>query len=349
MLQIAAARPSNARAMMALLSPVALLPMLLAAPAPAATAPVVVVTSKPVHSLVASVMAGVGTPSLLVEGNASPHTYQLRPSQARELQRAELFVRVGGSVEPFSNDLIRVLPARAKVLTLDDAAGVATLALRTGAAFAPAGETHQHYHDADEAREHDDPEHEHEHEHDHVLGEHAHALQDGARDGHIWLDPANAKAIVADVAAVLADIDAANADRYRANAGELEQRLDRLAHELANELAPVKAKPFVVLHDATQYFERSFALTAVGAIQLSPAIQPGAKRLAAVRARIRELGAVCVFSEPWSRSHIVETAVEGTGAKTGTIDPEAIALAPGPDLYFTLMHELASSMRRCLE
>lgn len=61
--------------------------MLLAAPAIAA-GPNVVVSIKPIHSLVASIMQGVGEPSLIVEGAASPHTYNMKPSNASALQAA---------------------------------------------------------------------------------------------------------------------------------------------------------------------------------------------------------------------------------------------------------------------
>ena len=59
---------------------------LLFSPALALAAPQVVVSIKPIHSLVASIMKGVGEPSLIVEGAASPHTYSLKPSNARALR-----------------------------------------------------------------------------------------------------------------------------------------------------------------------------------------------------------------------------------------------------------------------
>ena len=59
-----------------------------ATPQAAAEAPRVVVSVKPIHSLVAGVMAGVGEPRLLVRGGASPHSFALRPSDARALSRA---------------------------------------------------------------------------------------------------------------------------------------------------------------------------------------------------------------------------------------------------------------------
>jgi len=49
----------------------------------------VVTSIKPVHSLVASVMAGVGTPYLLVKVASSPHNFALRPKDARKLSQAE--------------------------------------------------------------------------------------------------------------------------------------------------------------------------------------------------------------------------------------------------------------------
>jgi ABC-type Zn uptake system ZnuABC Zn-binding protein ZnuA len=46
----------------------------------------VVASIKPVHSLVAAVMEGVGEPGLIMEGAGSPHNYALKPSQAQMLE-----------------------------------------------------------------------------------------------------------------------------------------------------------------------------------------------------------------------------------------------------------------------
>ena len=56
-------------------------------PAGAAAAPKVAASIMPLHSLVAGVMDGVGEPSLIVKGGASPHFYSLRPSDAETLDR----------------------------------------------------------------------------------------------------------------------------------------------------------------------------------------------------------------------------------------------------------------------
>ncbi|HEY9009560.1 MAG TPA: zinc ABC transporter substrate-binding protein, partial [Devosia sp.] len=69
--------------------PLLVLAAMLLGSAPAlAEVPKVVATIKPIHSLVAAVMGDLGTPSLIVRGVASPHTYSLKPSEARALAAA---------------------------------------------------------------------------------------------------------------------------------------------------------------------------------------------------------------------------------------------------------------------
>ena len=100
-----------------------------------AAAPKVVVTIKPIHSLVAGVMAGAGGPVLLVEGSASPHTFTLKPSGASAINAADVFIRVSEGLEPFTSKITQSLPANVKLLTLVDAPGVVVLDQRQGQTF----------------------------------------------------------------------------------------------------------------------------------------------------------------------------------------------------------------------
>src|SRR5262245_66434013 len=77
---------------------------------PAADALEVVVTIKPLHALVARIMAGTGTPYLLVQGALSGHTYALKPSDAARLNQADVFIRMSDPMEPFTTKLIHSLP-----------------------------------------------------------------------------------------------------------------------------------------------------------------------------------------------------------------------------------------------
>lgn len=292
----------------------------------------VVVTSKPIHSLVASVMAGIGSPRLLVDGQASPHTYSLKPSDARNVHGADVLFRVSEQLEPFTGKLVRSLPKSVRVVSLAEAPGLTLLERRQGGTF----EDHA---DRDEEHAHDKGQkHNHAHDHDHA----------GPHDPHVWLDPENAKAMVSHVAGVLAELAPGQAAAFKAN-GEAEiARIDRLSDDLERELAPLSGKPFIVYHDAYQYFERRFGLTAAGSVTVSPDLPPSGKRLQQIRNKIASSGALCVFAEPYFDRRAVAVAVEGTKARTGTLDPEGTALASGPDLYANLLSGLAAGLRKCL-
>ena len=127
-----------------------------------------------------------------------------------------------------------------------------------------------------------------------------------------------------------------------------QERITALDAELKALLAPVASKPFIVFHDAYQYYETHYALNGVGAITVNPERRPSAKRLTAIRARITELGAACVFAEPQFEPALVNTIAEGTPAKKGVLDPEGADIPDGPDLYPALMRNIATALKGCL-
>ena len=150
------------------------------------------------------------------------------------------------------------------------------------------------------------------------------------------------------IAATLSEADPANAETYGKNAEAMIARVEALEDELETMLEPVKDKPFIVFHDAYQYFENHFGLNAAGSITISPEVQPGAARVAELRNKVRELDAVCVFSEPQFEPRLVATVTEGTDARTGVLDPLGANLADGPDLYFEMMRANAKALADCL-
>ena len=144
----------------------------------------------------------------------------------------------------------------------------------------------------------------------------------------------NAKAIVARVVSALGERDPAHLATYTANAAELSQSIDKLEAEIAATVAPVKSRPFIVFHDAYQYFERRFGLSAAGALTVSPEVPPGARRLTEIRHRIAGLKAVCVFAEPQLQSKVIASATEGTNAKSGRARPGRFAADAGTGPLF---------------
>ncbi|MBK0398445.1 zinc ABC transporter substrate-binding protein [Limibaculum sp. M0105] len=335
----------------------------------ASPAPRVATDIAPVHSLVARVMQGVGTPDLVVPPGASPHDYALRPSQARMLDDAALIVWMGPELAPWFGEAIKSIAPNAAVVTLPGLPGTTRLAPRSGGNFERHDHDHGHGHEGEHGRDADhadenghahDSDHDHADEHDHAShteADHAdehdhdagHADAVKHADPHFWLDPLNARMWLAAIAATLAELDPANAEAYRANAATGQAEIDALVERVSQRLEPLRGRPYIVFHDAYQYFERRFDFPAAGAIALSDAVRPSAARVAEIRAVLDDLGAACVFSEPQFEPKVVATVVEGTGAGRGTLDPVGADLEPGPGLYPALIESMTASFEACLE
>lgn len=296
----------------------------------------VIASIKPVHSLVAAVMEGVGTPDLIVEGAGSPHTYALKPSQAQKLEEADLVFWIGHEIESFLEKPLEAIATKAKAVKLIEAHDLVKLKLREGGAFDE--------HDHGNEKEHGDNEH-----HDHKEHSKGHKEDKNSEfNAHVWLDPANAKALVHEIEEALVEADPKNAAKYETNAKSVSAKLDGLISEITSQLAPVKGKGFVVFHDAYQNFENRFGLSALGSITVSPEVSPGAERISKLQAKVKELNAKCVFSEPQFKPKLVLTVTEGTQAKTGVLDPLGALIQSGPDHYFELIRNMASSFKTCL-
>jgi len=285
----------------------------------------VAVTIKPLHSLVSGVMANVDKPTLIVQGAGSPHDYHLRPSDAQNLQKADVIFWIGDELETFMESPLKSLGQKAKVVAMEDASGLHMI------------KNHEEHEEHDEHEEHEEHE-----EHD----DHAH--HHGEMDMHIWLDPHNAKSMVNLIAKTLIEQDPAHKTDYQKNAENLHKRLDQMIQRITTELAPIAKRPFVVFHDAYAHFEHRFHVNAVASVTLSPEKMPGAKHLGEVRETIEKTKAVCVFSEPQFQPKLVKTVIEGSTAKSGVLDPLGAGLDEGPDMYFQLIDNIATSLQDCL-
>ncbi|WP_346891164.1 metal ABC transporter solute-binding protein, Zn/Mn family [uncultured Roseibium sp.] len=316
-----------------------------------AEVPSVAVDIPPVYSLVAQVMKGVGTPDLIVQQGASPHGYSLRPAEAEALQRANIVFWVGEPLEPWLHRSIESLAADAKSVELMETEGTTELEFREGATF----EKHSHAHgDEDhdhDAEGHDDHEHEagkeQDHDHDHEAHE-EHDHDHHGHDPHAWLDPENASVWLDVIAADLAALDPEHADTYAANAAEGKAELKTLIGDVNTEVEGVRGKNFIVFHDAYQYFENRFGLSAAGSIRLGDASDPSPARIAEIREKVTDLHVSCVFAEPQFNAGLVQTVFEGTDAKVGVLDPLGSDLTLGPDLYPQMIHNLANNLTSCL-
>ena len=331
-----------------------------------AETPLVAVDIAPVHSLVARVMEGVGTPDLIVQSGASPHEYSLRPSEAAAIQNADLVFWIGADLTPWLTDTIKTLAPEAAVTALLEANGTIELEFRENALFeAHDHADHQDHGDEDHAdheddadhKDHDEPDNEAHDDHDHEEAGHedhdnentGHEGHDhGAHDPHAWLSPTNAMTWLNVIAGQLSAADPENAGVYFTNAAAGRAEIETLMAKVNATLEPSRGGQFIVFHDAYQYFEADFDFPASGAISLSDASDPSPARIFEIQTRIADERINCVLAEPQFNPGLVTTVLDGTEAQTGILDPLGSDLEPGSTLYPRLIGNLASALAKCI-
>ena len=292
----------------------------------------VVTSIKPLHSLTSYIMEGVGEPELIIDGVASPHNFQIKPSHAKMLQNADLVIWIGEDLESFLPTALKSIPKDAVVFELLDQSGLKKLKFREKNIF-EGHDDHGHDENAKKEDDHDD------HGHD----DHGHGH--GSFDPHIWLDPANAKVIVKKITNQLSKIDKDNASKYKANSKKVIKDLDGLIKEVKNEIN--KDASFVVFHDAYQYFEKRFGLNVIGALTVNTDVMPGAEQLSEIREVIEHEKAKCIFSEPQFNPNIINSIASDTGVKTGVLDPLGANIDKGKNMYFDLIKDMSNSLKGC--
>ena len=319
-----------------------------------AKAEVNVVTIKPLHSLVSSVMKGIGEPSLIIEGTNNPHTFVFKPSHAKMIEEADIIFWIGEDLEAFMEKPLDSLAEKAQVISFMELSSIEKLKFREKNIF----DDHDGHEDEHEGHEdeddhghkdddHDDDHDGHEDEHEGHDDDHndAHAHAHGEFDAHIWLDPVNAKKMVLEIAHELSDLDPNNKVKYENNANATIKSLDELVD--SNKKILSKDISYVVFHDAYQYFEKRFGVIPAGALTLNPDVLPGAKQIADIQDVINDKGIKCIFSEPQYNPKIIETIGNDMKISTGVMDPLGAYIDAGPSMYSDLINGIANSIKDC--
>ncbi|SLN19421.1 High-affinity zinc uptake system protein ZnuA precursor [Aquimixticola soesokkakensis] len=350
------------------------LPLLLAtfASAAHAQAPMVVTDLPATHALASAVMEGVATPSLIVTGAADPHHFQLKPSQARALSKADVVFWIGESMTPWLASALPELAPQARSVALLDAPDLPLLPLGEAeheghdAANAHAEhddhdtEDHAHAdHDAEEGHDHadhSDADHTAEEGHDHADHSDAdHTAEEGhdhgSVDPHIWLDPANAQIMAREMVDVLSAQDPDNAATYARNLSLLQASLATLTTQLRATLAPYEHTPILTTHDAIGYFARAFELHDILPVSASDASKPGAAHLSALGAQIAaaadQRDTLCLLAEPQQNLSLARAITGEVTVEDAEADLSGTTLAPGADLYATLLTDIAAAIATC--
>ncbi|WCR10346.1 zinc ABC transporter substrate-binding protein [Paracoccus stylophorae] len=281
---------------------------------PAHAAPPQIVTDTAISgALVSQIMGDLGQPHVLLPTGSGVHHYQMRPSDARALQSAQLLVWFGPQLTPW---LDRAAGGR------DDQAGQLQLLSVPDATLRALNPADAHHHD-----------------HDH-----------GDTDPHAWLDLSNAPVWLDHIARRLSELDPPNAAIYADNAAAAAREYRALDERIAATLAPLEDADFAVFHDAYGYFTDRYGLRPAIAVLPGDATSASAARVQAVRAQIAESGARCAFPEYGHDPVLIRTVTEGTDVTVGgELDPAGAGVPQGPSHYLDTMRGLADTLSGCLD
>ncbi|HGY9592388.1 TPA: zinc ABC transporter substrate-binding protein ZnuA [Vibrio campbellii] len=271
---------------------------------------VTVLTSiKPIQMIATELTEGVTKPDVLLQNNASPHDYALRPSDVKKVAAADLVIWYGHDLEPF---LEKVVTDKGNTLTISQ---IPDLSLREF------GSEHAHDHDG----------------HNH-----------GTHDPHFWLGIETVQQVANAIAHKLAEIDPEHAATYAENLNKFEVQLKATDAEIKQQLTPVKDKGYFVFHDAYGYFEERYDLNQMGHFTVSPDRKPGAKTLIHIRKTLGTGDVACVFSEPQFTPAVIESVMRGSDVKTGTLDPLGSEIDVKSGSYFEFLQGMSNSFSQCL-
>jgi len=319
----------------------------------------VISTIQPINSLVSAIIGNTGKSITIIPSEQSPHDFKLKPSDVKVLQNGNIIFYVSNHLESSITKVFKNLPKNIKLINLMEESGVNHLAIRDNDAW----ERHDHHghddHDDHDkhGKKHDDHDdhdkhgkkHDDHDDHDkHGKKHDDHDDHEKEDDVHVWLSPDNAIKIVQKVNKVLSLYFPENSKIYNDNTTKFIDKIRNLKMELVKELSPIKNKPYIVFHDAYQYFEKTFELNAVGSVALEGDIASSPKQISLIKDKIVKSKALCVFQEPQFDSKLVKIVVEGTDAKIGTLDPLGVNISENKDFYLQLITNMAKSLKECL-
>ena len=282
----------------------------------AQSTPQVVVSIKPIHSIVAFLMEGIASPELLLQSNNSAHTFHLKPSQIRMIDTADLVISIGDEFE---------IGLRKALKNLDESNRFEIISL---------GSLNVHKYRADKIYE---------------KAQQEDSQEDLTADMHLWLDLDNMKKIAQHINGLLIDINPANQDKYNMNLASLNSKLDILQIELEKQMLPFSSDLYATYSDTIQYFEKKYNLGRPVIVTPYHGARLSINRTLASKNTINDLNIPCLIYGTEVRKSQISVLSEGLKIKAHKIDILGQEFDEGPNHYFNLMKKISNQVASCLK
>ncbi len=277
----------------------------------------IVVTIKPLFSLVAHLTAGIHQPVLLFKNMQTPHHYNMRPSERRLLAKAKIIVWSGPQLEPQLNKVIQQQNDQTISISAMQAQDLKLLDKR-------GKHSHDENHSAPDERSKAD-----------------------ITDPHIWLSAHNAAQISKHIYKRLSNHDPQNAARYEKNLQHLLEKIEHTKNSIQIQLGNIK-QPHIAFHDAFQYFEDEYELNYVDSVNYNDETGSSLKHLRQIKNQIEQRNIQCLVYQP-PKHAIVDTLVRQTTIKATALDPLGLYVSDDKNAWFEIMQKISTNFKACLK
>lgn len=157
---------------------------------------------------------------------------------------------------------------------------------------------------------------------------------------HVWFDPRRARKIAKGIAERLATLDPERAAAYRANARAFDERLAQAIATWEEKMRPHRGKAFVSYHKSLNYLADWLGLREFGTIEPLPGISPSPAHLASLIQSMREATPTpIVVTERWYNQRTARTVAEKAGARLVVL-PGDVGSTKENGAYIPFMEDL---------
>lgn len=178
---------------------------------------------------------------------------------------------------------------------------------------------------------------EHEKGHDHEDGHHH------EHDPHIWLSPANAKIMAANICQGLTAQYPQWEPAFSANLETLLAKLDALEQYGQDTLSQLSCRELITFHDGFAYFAQAFDLDILAAVEEESGSEASAKELIGLITLTREHHLPAFFVEQNGSTSAADILCRETDAKEYVLD-----MAMAGDSYFEAMYHNIDTVKEAL-
>lgn len=285
------------------------------APPANATSLQVAVTIAPLKAIIEELAGERLEVIAVLPPGASPHTYEIRPSDARASEQALALFYVGPGLDEWAARL----PARERVAVFE------LVPARERRVWSAAEACTDHGHD-------------HGHGGDHAPSEY---------DPHFWSDPLTVRAVIPAIARELTRLDPAGAAVYARNAEDFAARLERLHLDLAARMTPYRGTVVALFHPSWNYYLDRYGIEVGAYIEPDPGKEVSPRYLKGVLDTIEAREIRAVFTEPQLPKRPAEVIAEATGRTLYELDP--IGGVSGRERYDALVLYNAAVLEQALQ